>query len=291
MPDTRGRTGDAMNLTIRRALLLAAALAVPAAAQNSAEGLAASAGARFAALAGPDASAGFRPTLSAGMPRLDAAGEADIMGELRDSSSLLFPGSILSAAAAQTADLDLALLLNRHLKTSLRYQLSGRTVWFSGAFDSAQTAYVSVLVDGSAPVFFNVKALLGDDQHLTVGGVPYTLSLSPNIFHKMKSKINLKNDANARETARFSVQDMLDAVSAAGLPIALSGQSYKFYYADGVDGRRMFVFIHGDSKDFHVYLIPENQVPADRMGVFTLFGGKKAGLSHRGTSLQIYENP
>jgi hypothetical protein len=292
MPDTERRSGDAMNQTMRHAVLLAAALAVPAAAQNTAESFAVSAGARFQAASLEALSSGFRPTNSAGMPKLDERGAADFTGELRDSASVVAPASFSSVVAAQSADLELASLFNRHLKTSLRYQLSGRTVWFSGAFDAAQTAYVSVLVDGDAPVYFNVKALLNTDQHLNVGGAHYTLSLSPNIFHKMKSTISLKNDANSREAARFTVQDMLDAVSAAGVAVGVSGQSYKFYYADGVGGgQRMFVFIYGDSKDFHVFLIPENQVPADRMGVFTLFGGKRVGLAHRGTSLQVFENP
>ena len=287
-----------MNQTIRRAVLLTAALtplaalAMPAAAQSGPESLAVAAGARFQAVSLEAASGGFRPTLSAGMPRLDEGAAADFMVELRDSSSVLAPASIRSAGVAQAADVELAAAFNRHLKTSLRYQLSGRTVWFSGAFDAAQNPFVSVLVDGSAPLYFNVKALLNTDQHLTVGGARYTLSLSPNIFHKMKSTINLKNDSNSREAARFSVQDMLDAVSAAGVPVALSGQAYKFYYADGVGGgQRMFVFIYGGGSDFHVFLIPETQVPADRMGVFTLFGGKRVGLSRQGTDLRIYENP
>jgi hypothetical protein len=279
-----------MNQTIR-AFLLAAAIAVPAAAQNAAENFAVTGGARFEALTREAVSGSFRPTLSAGMPQLDKGAVDDFTRDLRDSATVLKAADFRAAAATQAADLELAPLLNRHLKTSLRFQLSGRAVWFSGAFDAQQTAYVSILVDGSAPLYFNVKALLNGDQHLSVGGAHYTLSLSPNIFHKMKSTINLKNDANAREAARFSVQDMLDAVSAAGLRVALSGQAYNFYYADGIGGGKMFVFIYGNSKDFHVFLVPESQVPADRVGVFTLFGGKRVGLSHRGANLQIVENP
>jgi hypothetical protein len=224
---------------------------------------------------------------------LDQGAQSEFLSDLRDSASVLGPSSFRAATPSTLkADLDLANLLNRHLKTSLRFQLSGRTVWFSGAFDAGQNPFVSILVDGYGPMYFNVKALVNTDQRLTFGGARYTLSLSPNIFHKMKSTINLKNDANSREAARFSVQDMLDAVSVAGLPIGVSGQAYKFYYADGVGGgQRMFVFIYGGSKDFHVFLVPESQVPADRMGVFTLFGGKRVGLSRRGTHLQIYENP
>jgi hypothetical protein len=281
-----------MNQTIRRAVLLTAALAMPAAAQSGAESLAVAAAARFQAVSLEAASGGFRPTLSAGMPRLAQGADDDFMGELRSSASLLAPASVQARGVAQAGELDLAALYNRHLKTSLRYQLSGRTVWFSGAFDAGQKPFVSVLVDGSSPLYFDVKALLNTDQHLSVGGVLYTLSLSPNIFHKMKSTINLKNDTNSREAARFSVQDMLDAVSAAGVPVGLSGQPYKFYYADGVGApQRMFVFIYGNSKDFHLFLIPESQVPADSMGVFTLFDGRRVGLSRAGNNLKIYENP
>lgn len=281
-----------MNQMMRRAAVLAVAFAAPAAAQGSMENLAVSAGARFEVLSYQGASTGYRPTLPAGMPKLDERGAVDFIGELRDSASVLAPNAFRAAGASQAADLDLASLFNRHLKTSLRYQLSGKTVWFSGAFDAAQNPFVSVMVDGAAPLYFNVRALVNTDQHLSIGGARYTLSVSPNIFHKMKSTINLKNDANSREASRFTVQDMLDAVSAAGLPVALSGSAYKFYYAEGVGGgQRMFVFIYGGSKDFHVFLVPENQVPADRMGVFTLFNGQKVGLAHRGASLQVFENP
>lgn len=288
-----------MNQTIRRAagriaaLAVLAPLALSAAAQSSPEALSVAAGLRFQAVSLEAGSARFRPTLSAGMPRLEQRAEVEFLGELNGAASLLSPGAFRSLGAAQTGELDLPALYNRHLKTSLRYQLSGRTVWFSGAFDAGQNPFVSVLVDGAAPQYFNVKALLHTEQHLIVGGARYTLSLSPNIFHKMKSTINLKNDANSREAARFSVQQMLDAVSAAGTPVTVSGQAYRFYYANGVgDGQRMFVFICGGGSDFHVFLIPESRVPvADRMGVFTLYGGRRAGLSRAGATLRIYDNP
>ena len=292
MPDTNRSTGDSMNQTIRRAVLLAAAFAVPAAAQSSPEFLAVSAGARFQAASFAAASGAFRPTLSAGAPKLDAVSASTFAGELSDSAEVLKADSFRLASPSPAATLDLAALLNRHLKTSLHFRLSGRNVWFSGAFDAQQNPFVSVLVDGGVPRYFNVKALLNTEQHLSVGGANYTLSLSPNIFHKMKSTINLSNDANSRETARFSVQDMLDAVSAAGQPVAISDQAYKFYYADGVSGGgRMFVFICGGAGDFHVYLIPETAVPADRIGVFAMFNGKRVGLARSSDGLQVYANP
>ncbi|HXT00993.1 MAG TPA: hypothetical protein VN915_09985 [Elusimicrobiota bacterium] len=287
-----------MNQTIRRAVLRTAALASLAmispfaAAQAGPEALSVAAEARFQTAALEAGSVSFRPTLSAGMPRLAQGADEEFLGELQGAASLLTPGAFHVLGAAQAGEMDLAALYDRHLKTSLRYQLSGKTVWFSGAFDASQNPFVSVLVDGSAPLYFNVKALLHADQHLVVNGARYTLSLSPNIFHKMKSTINLKNDANSREAARFSVQGMLDAVSASGAPVTLSGEAYRFYYADGVGASsRMFVFICGSTSDFHVYLIPETKVPAEKMGVFSLFGGKRVGLSRAGQALRIYENP
>jgi hypothetical protein len=284
-----------MNQIIGRAVLLAAALSVPAAAQPGSEALVLSAGARFDAAVMGIAPGPFRP-LGAD-DKLPADQAAGWEKDLRDTTAVPALTGFRAAAAGPAADFDLAAALNSHLKTNLRYQLSGRTVWFSGAFDRAQKPYVSVLVDGAAPRYFDVKALLNQDQHLSIAGQAYTLSLSPNIFHRMKSTINLKKDANAREAARFSVQDMLDAVAGSGRPVALSDQSYKFYYADGLNGgsadpaSRMFVFIAGSSSDFHVYLIPESSVPADRLGVFQMLNGKRVGLVNRGGRLQVFENP
>lgn len=284
-----------MNSMISRAVMIAVALAAPASAQISPEGLSMAAGARFEASVMGVAPGAFRPYGGgAGMPPAQAeAWENDML----QNSTMLAPAAFRAGAAAASQDLDLASLLNRHLKTRLRYQLSGRTVWFSGAFDRSQKPYVSVLVDGAPARYFDVKALLNTDQHLSVGGKAYTLSLSPNIFHRMKSTINLKNDSNSRETARFSVQDMLDTVAGAGEPVALSDQSYRFYYADGLNNgvadpnARMFVFIYGNPSDFHVYLVPESLVPADRVGVFKMFNDKRIGLVNRAGTLSVIENP
>ena len=273
-----------MNQTIHRVALLLAALAAPVAAQNSAESLAVSAGARFQVLSYEAASSGFRPTVSAGRPKLDE-------GAAAGSASAFEPVSFSPASAAALADdIELAPLLNSHLKTRIGYQLGGRTVWFSGAFDAADHVYVSILVDGYGPMYFQVLALVHNDQPITFAGQKFTLSLSPNYFHNMRSTIELKNDGNSRETARFTVQNMVEAVSAVGHPVVVSGKTYNFYYADAV-GQGLFVFICGSSDDPHESVIPVNRVPTDRLGIFTLFGGKRVGLMRRGTSLQIYDNP
>ncbi|MFI5347175.1 MAG: hypothetical protein ACHQ51_12450 [Elusimicrobiota bacterium] len=286
-----------MNQTICRAVILAAALSATASAQSG-ESLAFSGAARFDAAIMGMTGAKFRPAgVDGRLPADEAAGWTK---DLSDKSSVLRMTEFRmesADAAGPVGDYELAGALNSHLKTNLRYQLSGRTVWFSGAFDRAQKPYVSVLVDGYGPLYFDVKALLNQDQRLYVGSQIYTLSLAGNIFHRMKSTISLTNEANSREAARFTVQDMLDAVGRSGQPLKLSDQAYRFYYADGLNGgkpdpsARMFVFITGSSSDFHVFLIPESSVPGDKLGVFQMFNGKRVGLVTRKGRLQVYENP
>jgi hypothetical protein len=280
---------------LRRAVLLAAALAVPAAAQNASEPLSAAGAARFEAAALEPSAGRFRPAAPAAAaedPGIAAQIADSWVDDLRRSIESLRSLARLLAEPKSIADLELAPLLNRNQKTSLHYTLSGRGVWFGGSFDHSQNPFVSILVDGAAPVYHNVKDLVHRSQKVAVGGTSYTLSLSPNIFHKLKSSINLRNDSNSREGAGFTVSDMLDAVSAAGQPLTVAGQPYKFYYGDGVNGDpRMFVFVHGSASDLHVYLVPEGSVPADAIGVFALHDGQRVGLSRRAGRLSIFENP
>lgn len=278
------------------ALVTCAALAAPAGAMTS-EAAWTAGSARFEASVLRMQPGQFRPMGAVGQERLTPDMAEGWTRDLGDTTKILKVTALKAAAAGPSADYDLASSLNRHLKTNLRYTLNGRSVWFSGAFDRAQKPFVAVLIDGYQPVYFDVKALLNQDQRLSIAGQAYTLSLSPNIFHRMKSTINLRADSG-RDGAKFSVQDMLDSVAAAGQPLTLSDQAYKFYFADGLSGNgaadpssRMFVFIAGDSKDFHVYLIPEKSVPSDKLGVFEMFNGKRVGLVSRGGRLQVYENP
>jgi hypothetical protein len=287
-----------MNQTMCRVAALAVALSATASAQAGSEFLSYSAATRFDAAVMGMSGAQFRPAgVDGRLPSEEADGWAK---ELSDHSTLLKAADIQvqsAAAAGPVGDYALAPALNSHLKTSLRYQLSGKTVWFSGAFDRSQKPYVSILVEGYAPQYFDVKALLHQDQRLYVGSQVYTLSLSGNIFHKLKSTISLTNEANARETARFTVLDMLDAVGRSGQALNLSDQAYRFYYADGLNNgvadpsSRNFVFITGSSSDSHVFLIPESSVPSDKLGVFQMFDGKRVGLVKRNGRLEVYENP
>jgi hypothetical protein len=286
-----------MNRTIRRSVLVVIAFAGAASAQGGPEAMSVAAARGFEQAVFTPRTRGFRPTSTADFTRLDPATARDWEQLVSDVASSPDVVTVESATPDPIGTVEFARLFNRHLKTPLRFTLNGRQVWFSGAFDAKQNPYVSIWVDGAAVRYFNVKSLLGEEQHLAFGGASYTLSLSANIFHKLKSTIALTNDANSRDAARFSVQDMLDAIAAAGHPVKLSDQSYRLYYTEGLEGdhgsatTRMIIFIYGDMSDYHVYLIPEESVPSDRVAVFRLFNGKRVGLDRRDGKLEIYENP
>ncbi len=203
-----------------------------------------------------------------------------------------------TAASAQAGDIDLAALLNKQLKSNLKYSMGGKDVWISGAFDRQQNAYVSILVDGQDAKFFNVKGLLDKEEQVTAGNATYKLYLSPNVINQMKSEIILENAANEDDKVRVSLKKMLEAVGASGASVAVSGQNYKVFYTDDIKAGRVdktaksFTFILTEaSGEIHVFLIPAELVPSDKIAVFKMFNNTRVGLLQKDGKLKVYENP
>lgn len=201
-------------------------------------------------------------------------------------------------AAAPVLELDLAPLLNRHLKTSLAFTLGGKNLWVSGAFDKAQNAFVSILVEGAEALFYNVKGLLDKEETLVIGSATYKLSLAPNVIDQLESEIVLKNVANRKDRESVTIKEMLAAVSAAGADVKVAGQSYKaFYYDDIKDGRadktnQAFAFILTDSKgEIHVFLVPSELVPSDKIAIFKMYENRRIGLTQADGKLKVFDNP
>ncbi len=199
---------------------------------------------------------------------------------------------------ATAQEVDLSALHNRHLKTSLKYSLGGKDVWISGAFDSSQNAYVSVLIDGQEARFFNVKGLLSKSETLDIGAGKYRLSLSPDLENQLESEIVLTNTANRKDQQRITIREMLGAVNEKGEEVRLTGQIYRlFYYDDIKDGqvnreKKLFTFIFYDAKgEIHIFLIPAELVPTDKIAVFKMFENKRVGLQQAGGRLRIFDNP
>jgi len=207
-------------------------------------------------------------------------------------------GGSPAGTAAQVGDIDLATLLNKQLKSPLKYSLGGKDVWIYGAFDRQQNAYVSILVDGSEAVFFNVKGLLDKEEQVTAGTGKYKLYLSPNVINQMKSEIVLENAANEDDKTRVTLKKMLDGVGASGASVAVAGQSYKVFYTDDIKAGRVdksaksFTFILTEaSGEIHVFLIPAELVPGDKIAVFKMFNNARVGLQQKDGKLKVYENP
>jgi hypothetical protein len=207
-------------------------------------------------------------------------------------------GAPVQAGAAQVGDIDLASLLNKQLKSPLKYSLGGKDVWISGAFDRQQNAYVSILVDGSEAVFFNVKGLLDKEESVTAGTGKYKLYLSPNVINQMKSEIVLENAANEDDKTRVTLKKMLDGVGASGASVTVGGQGYKVFYTDDIKAGRVdksaksFTFILTEaSGEIHVFLIPAELVPGDKIAVFKMFNNARVGLQQKDGKLKVYENP
>lgn len=272
-------------------LVLAAAAAVPARAGLETASAGADRAFAQAAFAG-----GFSSLAPAAKWRQPLA-QVPVNNEM-NLPQLVSADGVAGAAAAEVASLDLAALLNRQLKTNLRYDMGGKSVWISGAFDRAQNAYVSILVDGAPAKFFNVKGLLDKEELVEAGTNKYKLYLAPNIIDQMKSEIILENAADEDDKVRVSLKKMLAAVSAAGDSATVGGQAYKVFYTDDVKNGQVdataktITFIHTEASGaIHVFLIPADLVPSDKIAVFKMFQSRRVGLVQKDGKLKVYENP
>ena len=293
-----------MTQMIRRAALLAAALASPVFAGASPEALATAAAERFEKSAFAPIPLSLRPSVStlAAQAQMKAASVAGAWDEfLRDSLRLPAPSAPTAKSPAQIADIDLTSLLNRQFKNSLSHRFEGRMVWCGAVFDLQQNGYLSVLVDGVPVRYLNIKDLLRSEKRMRIGSTEYKIRLAANVFNRLKSEIVFSTEdfeGKDQEVYSFTLKKMLEAVSVMGSPVVLKGQTYRAFYTDGVAGEqadpkaRLFAFYSADAKgEPHLDLIPETMVPSDGIAVFKLFGDRPVGLSRQGSRLKVFENP
>jgi hypothetical protein len=204
----------------------------------------------------------------------------------------------VAPVAGVSQELALGALLNRHLKTSLKFALGGTSAWVSGGFNRAEKPAVAITEEGKPTRFFDVEALLDSPEIIDIGSAKYQLSLSPNLTDRLGSKIVLTNIANRSEQKKITLREMLAAVAAAGENANVGGQAYKvFYYDDIEEGAasaksRSFAFILVDAAgEFHVFLIPAELIPGDRVALFKMLNNSVAGLQNTGSVLRVFDNP
>ncbi len=204
----------------------------------------------------------------------------------------------IAGVKTQVGKIDLASLLNKQLKSPLKYSLGGKDVWVSGAFDREKNPYVSILVDGSQARFFNVKGLLNKEEEVVAGTAKYKLYLVGNPLNQLKSEIVLENAANEDDKVGITIKKMIEGIKAVGAAVAVSGQNYKVFYTDDIKNGQVdktaqsFTFILTDTAGgVHIFLIPANFVLADEIKVFAMFANSRIGLRQKNGQLEIYENP
>ena len=97
---------------------------------------------------------------------------------------------------------------------------------------------------------------------------------------------------------RITLKKMLAGVGATGAPVTVGGQAYKVFYTDDIKGGRVdktaktFTFILTEaSGEIHVFLIPAELVPSDKVAVFKMFANARVGLTQKDGKLKVYENP
>lgn len=207
-------------------------------------------------------------------------------------------GESMLGGAAKVGDIPLSISLNGQLKSALKYNLGGKDVWVSGAFDRQQNAYVSILVDGCDAVFFNLKGLVDRTERITIGTAKYKLYLVRNVISQKKSEVILEDSANSDEKILITLRRLLEAVDAGGAPVLVAGQNYKVFYTDDIKAgqadktAKCFTFILTDvNGDIHVFPIPAELVPSGTMALFTLFAGARVGLLQKDGKLKIYDYP
>jgi hypothetical protein len=212
-------------------------------------------------------------------------------------------GAALAATAkAPVKQLSLAKLLNKHLTTDLAFTMGGKQTWMSGAFDkTGENAYVSVLEDGKAAKFFNVKGILDEAKFVTVGSAKYKISIKADVFNQMESLILFENDANRRDKPNFSLKDMIDSVGKAGEQVAAGGATYSLFYYHEVSGAgegvvdsksQLLTFLHtSDKGEFAVWVIPASELADGKLRAYTMQDNKTVGLQIAGDTLKVYDQP
>lgn len=291
MPDTFGEVFMGLELRLRVVFYLALALPASAASVRAAgfESFdAAARGAFFEAAAAPMQ----RFALAIPVP-------SGLLGKDKFSSVILAALREQPSPSRGSQDIALDPLLNRHLKTSLKYTLGGKTVWVSGGFDRTQKAYAAILEDGASVRYFDVEQLVSHSETLDFGPTKYKLSISVNDFTDLlENEIVLTNLANKKDQQRLTLREMLAAVAAAGADARIGGDAYKvFYYDDIKDGQasaasRSFAFILTDAQgQIHVFLVPAELVPGDKIAVFRMRDNRPVGLQRLGSTLKVYDNP
>ncbi|MDE2291942.1 MAG: hypothetical protein KGL53_07655 [Elusimicrobia bacterium] len=197
------------------------------------------------------------------------------------------------------AEVDLASISDASLRGAVTLRLGGRTAYVSGTFDRSRSAYLTVWVDGAAaPYVFDLRSLSDAPAFVRAGAAVYKVSLAVRPLAPMSSRIRFQ-DAGGGPAQELTLGRLLAAVESAGRPLNLGGRPYRLFYAHDVrvsggaaeldPAARNVVLLLDDGSGLQAFLVPASSLPADRVAVFQLPGGGRAGLRLADGRLSLYQ--
>ncbi|MBI4249707.1 MAG: hypothetical protein HY611_09405 [Elusimicrobia bacterium] len=208
------------------------------------------------------------------------------------------PFSVEEDVRSQGAEPDYAFGLSEKLNaqwvTAVKPNLGGVPTFLSVHPSREKKAYLAVLPEsrlGQEPDFFDLRGIYDEPKQVRVGGADYKISLKPNIFDKLASKVvfERKSGAGGEDSYKISARDLLKAIYGTGQEFALASRSYRFFFYVDMDdslspprlGHKTkslaFVIQTGES-DAEFYHVPFEQL-SPNIAYFTFYENQRVGLS------------
>ena len=194
--------------------------------------------------------------------------------------------------------IELKPLRNRQWSSASFFSMGGIRTSLSGQFARSRKAYFAIFPDGAAaPAFISLDDLIDGDAGILVNRVEYRMTLSPNLFDRLGSKILVKRAADGTQN-EVTMRRILDKVFLNGAAISAGGKAFRMFYGQDVDDRgeqpqegkeESLAFLLAEGPDYTTFLIPLETVPTDgTAGEFQLRPGLNLTLRLKGGVLEAY---
>lgn len=176
--------------------------------------------------------------------------------------------------AQDTASVDLAPLLDRHLSTTDSYAGAGGTTLVAGTLDESGDGYLAVTPPGRKPVF--VKLERGMSGAWSDGVHSYRVSLSVNIFRpRLANFIQIRDSNTGALVWEKRISELFRLAYRAGEPVVLAGRPYRLFYSEKPTLGLCFIYddTSNGAHDYKFYMVPLNQVLGAVPTSYKMFGG------------------
>ena len=192
----------------------------------------------------------------------------------------------------------LAPLKNKQWTSAEFFPLGGLRTWLSGQFSRSRHAYFAVMPQGApAPAFIPIEDLLDGDAGILVNKVEYRLTLLPNLFDRLGSKVVFRRPGAPGAPEDVSMRRILDKVYRNGVAIDYKGKAFRLFCGQDVDdsggapapsSKESLALLLPEGDGYLTFLVPLEDVPTDDIGLFELRPGLTMGLRLKGGTAEVY---